>query len=880
MLTPGTQFGPYEIVSLLGAGGMGEVYRARDARLQRFVALKVLPPEVSGDPLRRRRFEQEARAASALNHPGIISVFDTGEQDGAVYIVSELVEGESLRDTLKRGGLPQNRVAELASQVAGALAVAHAAGIVHRDLKPENIMVTRDGRAKVLDFGLAKQIERTASAPDETAILTRTSPGAVLGTAAYMSPEQVRGEAVDARSDIFSLGTVILECLLGRAPFDHPTAAETMTAILREDPPEPPEAVSPVLRQIVAHCLEKDPDHRFHSARDLAFALRTAGQSSKPSGALPAVAAPRRNARWAWPAIAAVLAATLAVLAIRHFREPAPIDLDRYHFIPFATDPEEERAAAWSPDGKSIAYTKSFDGIPQLMVRALDAIEPTQLTRDTAAATNPFWSPDSSLIYYVRETGGGELWAISPAGGKPTRILTGLTAGAISPDGKSLALWRIAEDRAMGMSQGSVWISSPPGAEPRPYKQAPFAVMGRAPAYCLAFAPDGRSLLLITEAHKPEMWLLPFPEGAPPRRIFANIDLGPVPTAAWLPDSRHAILAFAPRLGIESNLWLADVKNERLRKLTAGASAQSSPSVSPDGSRVIFSSVEADYDLIELPVDGSPVRRLLGSSRNELSPSWSSDGSQIVYSTDRTGSREIWIHNLKANLDRPAVTASNFPPGTAGLVDPVFSPDASRIAFVRYSATDPATVWVASSVGGAPVRLTADHFQSPTWSPDGAGVAGLMHKDHPWMPAVVGLGADMTPHMVPDGPVCLTPPDWSPTGEWIACEAQDGVALFTPEGKTRALPKLGATVIAFSRDGKIIYGVCRDRGHELLKSMDVASGAVRQIADYGTQLTISGGARYQTRLSMSPDGKSLATSAVASKSDLWIVDGLPLPKRN
>jgi len=878
VLDPGNQIGPYEIVSLLGAGGMGEVYRARDARLQRFVALKVLPHDVATDLNRRQRFEQEARAASALNHPNILSVFDTGEQDGLVYIVSELVEGESLRDILKRGPVTLSRLIDLASQVADALAAAHAAGIVHRDLKPENIMVTRDGRAKVLDFGLAKQVARPASSADETVLLTQTSPGAVLGTAAYMSPEQVRGEPVDPRSDIFSFGILVLECLIGRAPFDRPTAAETMTAILREEPPEPPDTIPPVLRQIVAHCLEKEPDHRFHSARDLAFALRTLSKGSRPSGAAAPIAQHHR-ARWLWPAVSGLLGAILLLVEIPHTLEPPPIDLGKYRFVPFASEPEEETSPAWSPDGKSIAYLKSIDGIAQLMVRSMDAIGPTQLTHSDTAIAHPFWSPASSLIYYVDTTGDGELVAISPAGGQPTRILSGLTMAAISPDGKALAIWRVA--RTGSMEQGSLWISSPPGASPRAYQPAPFAVMGRVPAHSLAFSPDGSSILLLSEEHKPEMWLVPYPggSGAQPRHLFTGLDFGLDPSAAWMPDNRHAILAFAPKLSMQPALWMADLRSGRLRKLTSGIAGHSTPSLSPDGKRAVFSSVEADYDLIELPLDGSPPRKLLANSRNELSPSWSRDGSQIIYSTDRTGNREIWIRNLKAGLDRPVATDASFPPDTTdGLVDPAFSPDGSRFAFVRYSADEPSTVWVASSVGGTPVRLTKDHFLAPTWSPDGAWVAGLMHKDHPWMPAVVSVGADMTPHMVPNGPTCLTPPDWAPAGNWIACESPEGIALFTPDGHTRMLPRVGSSALAFSRDGSTLYAVGRERGHTFLKSVDVASGAVKQIADYGTQLVISGGAPYHTRLSASPDGRSLATSAVMSKADLWLMEGYPMPQ--
>src|SRR5260370_1031358 len=328
MLAAGSRIGPYEIASLLGSGGMGEVYRAHDARLGRTVALKVLPPDVAGDPGRRQRFEHEARAASALNHPNIISVFDIGTQDGLVYIVSELIEGETLRDQLKHGALPQSRVLEIAGQVAEALAAAHAGTIVHRDLKPENIMLTRDGRAKVLAFGLAKQVTRRTPGSDETESFTRTMPGAVLGTAGYMSPEQVRGEAVDARSDIFSFGLVLYECLAGRPPFERPTSVELMTAILREDPPELPETAAPALRQIVGHCLEKEPDRRFPSARDLGLALRSVNLSApscRPSGQMAVVV--ERQRKWLWLPVTVCPAVLLVALAIPHLLERDPIHL-------------------------------------------------------------------------------------------------------------------------------------------------------------------------------------------------------------------------------------------------------------------------------------------------------------------------------------------------------------------------------------------------------------------------------------------------------------------------------------------------------------------------------------------------------------------------
>ena len=298
-LAPGTRLGPYEVVSPLGAGGMGEVYRARDSRLNRDVALKILPAEVAADPSRRQRFEIEARAVAALSHPNIVAVYDVGEG----YIVSELVDGEPLRGA--RFGL--RKTLDIAAQIAGGLAAAHAAGVVHRDLKPDNILLTRDGRAKILDFGLARMTQASGH-PDATMPAPLTGPGVVMGTVGYMSPEQVRGLDADHRSDIFSFGVVLHEMLGGARPFDGETAVDTMQAVLRQDAPDLPSTVPAGVRQVVSHCLEKDPAHRFQSARDLGFALRALAQGDSSSGShgrgVPGSArarAPARGWRRVWP---------------------------------------------------------------------------------------------------------------------------------------------------------------------------------------------------------------------------------------------------------------------------------------------------------------------------------------------------------------------------------------------------------------------------------------------------------------------------------------------------------------------------------------------------------------------------------------------------
>src|SRR5271165_706798 len=283
-LTPGTILGQYEIRSPLGAGGMGEVYRAHDTRLDREVAIKVLPEYLTYDSERLRRFEQEARAAAALNHPNILAVYQMATHEGVSYMVTELLEGETLRERLRRGPIPLRKAIDYAVQIAHGLAAAHDKGIVHRDLKPENLFVTKDGRVKILDFGLAKLVQPRDASGAEATLASGTEPGMVMGTVGYMSPEQVRGKTADHRSDIFSFGTVLYEMVTGKHTFRKPTSAETMTAILKEEPPSISQIAPtspPGLQRVVHRCLEKSPEQRFQSASDLAFALEALSDSGR-----------------------------------------------------------------------------------------------------------------------------------------------------------------------------------------------------------------------------------------------------------------------------------------------------------------------------------------------------------------------------------------------------------------------------------------------------------------------------------------------------------------------------------------------------------------------------------------------------------------------
>jgi eukaryotic-like serine/threonine-protein kinase len=451
-LESGTRLGPYEIQGAVGAGGMGEVYRARDTRLERTVAIKVLPDGFAGDPDRLRRFEQEARAVAALNHPNIMAVYDIGENRGTPYMVSELLDGETLREKMKEGPLGQRRAVEVASQIAEGLAAAHDRGVVHRDLKPENVFVTNHGRVKVLDFGLAKlqaHLTKTAlgGAPDDGATMgTQTSPGVVLGTAGYMSPEQVRGKEVDARTDIFALGAILYEMLSGQRAFKGESSVETMNAILKEDPPELETEklrVSPGLERIVRRCLEKEPARRFHSARDVGFALEAISGTSGGSD-LRTAALPRERRRWV--RTAAVVMLLVAAVLLAYFAGRRNISSSAATYQQFTFEPGYAGPARFTRDGNTVVYSAAWNSQPvQLYSQRANGLQPQALKVDgdvLGIADNGDMAVILQHHYLASWLARGTLARLPLEGGTPRPILEDVYAADISRDGKDFAVVR------------------------------------------------------------------------------------------------------------------------------------------------------------------------------------------------------------------------------------------------------------------------------------------------------------------------------------------------------------------------------------------------------------------------------------------------------
>ncbi len=476
-LTPGTKLGPYEIVALLGAGGMGEVYRARDSRLKREVAIKVLPQALSLDADRLRRFEQEALATAALNHPNILAVFDIGASEGSPYVVSELLEGETLRERLRSGSIPVRKALDHALQIAHGLAAAHEKGIIHRDLKPENLFLTKDGRVKILDFGLAKLTQAEPGVHTTLPTVTHgTEAGMVLGTAGYMSPEQVRGMALDARSDIFSFGAILYEMLSGKRAFHGDTPADTMSSILKEEPPDLSETnrnVSPALERIVQHCLEKNPEARFHSASDIAFDLDQLSGISGTTAKVTAVAGVRPRGRLL-AGLASGLGLAFVMLGLGWWlgRGSGRVPVAEYQQITFRTGSIGN--ARFTPDG-SMVYSASWDGgETQLYMARTDDPGARELGLKDAELLAISKSGELAVRLNTVGYGGysrsGTLARVPLSGGTPREVLDNVQDADWAANGESMAVvryvpennhWRLEYPIGKVLFDSINWISHP-----------------------------------------------------------------------------------------------------------------------------------------------------------------------------------------------------------------------------------------------------------------------------------------------------------------------------------------------------------------------------------------------------------------------------------
>ncbi|MGH9240941.1 MAG: protein kinase domain-containing protein, partial [Vicinamibacterales bacterium] len=558
-LIPGTRLGNYEIVAAVGAGGMGEVYRSRDPRLNRDVAIKVLSPQLANDPAAVGRFEREAMSVARLSHPNILSIFEFVQQNGTAFVVTEFVEGETLRARLDGGPLAARRAVSYALQIAGGIAAAHARGIVHRDLKPENVMITRDDHVKILDFGLAKPVATTAM--DQTlATGVATAAGIVLGTFGYMAPEQVRGLEVDHRADMFAFGAVLYEMLSGQRAFKGETAADTMSAILSKDPPELDTArlaIMPGLDRLVRRCLEKSPDLRFQSANDLAFALETlttASTASSQAALAAAAPAPSRTSwlPWAVAGLAIAAAAMIAVFAGSNpitrsilgggAREP---DARWSSFTRISEAGGEETSPTLSPDGQTVAYAMRVNGSWDLYAQRVGGRNATPIVNDPQRdEKGPAFSSDGSQIaFHVSDSVGG-IFLAGATGESVRRVTENGFDPAWSPDGKQIAYGtEEVNDPLSRLGISTLFVVNAAGGAPRKLVDGD----GVQPSW----SPSGNHIVYWSNVGgQRDLYVVPATGGTPVR--ITNdpaVDWSPV----WSPDGKF--IYFSSDRGTALNLW-------------------------------------------------------------------------------------------------------------------------------------------------------------------------------------------------------------------------------------------------------------------------------------------------------------------------------------
>jgi len=862
-LPPGAQLGHYEILAGIGAGGMGEIYRARDPRLDREVAIKVIAPALSGDAGVLARFEREAMSVARLSHANILAIHEFGREAGTAFVVMELIDGETLRARLETGALPARRAVTYALQIARGVAAAHARGVAHRDLKPENVMITREDQVKILDFGLAKPLETGGGDMTRVGGLT-THAGFVLGTFGYMAPEQVRGLSVDHRTDIFAIGAVLYEMLTGQRAFQGATAADTMSAILTRDPPEVDSArvaISPGLDRIVRRCLEKSPDLRFQSATDLAFALETLStiSTAHPSAIQvpePSAAAPRGRlpvwVPWAVAAGAAVVAAAAWI-----WRPAAPSSEIRWSAFTRVTESAaEETSPSLSPDGNTVVYAMTGRGTWGIYSQRVGGRNPTPIVDDPKRdERGPAFSPDGSLIAFHESGGNGGIFVAGATGESVRRVTDFGFDPAWSPDGRQLAFaTEEVNDPSSRLGDSTLYVVEAAGGTPRKVIDSD--------AVQPAWSPSGDRIVYWSNIDGQRDINSVAAAGGQPVAVTrdAAIDWCPV----WSPDGRF--IYFGSDRGSAMNLWRIAVDPVSGRAsgtpepVTAGVhAAVGLPQFSKDGTRLAFrsrvasinpvviplntatmqagtpslldvsnnvripSDVSADGNLVAYynigehqedlfvgPPRGGPIRRVLDDPARDRGPVFMPDGRSLVFYSNRGGKWEIWMIDvdgggLRKLTDSPegGVYPHVSPKGDSA----VYAGDSGRRSFLAPITPTPA---VPSQLPGATVG--GKGFTITDWSPDGARLAGAFVSSS-GRPAGVGI-YDLSTHAVTELSADQTyAVKWFSDSRRIAYFTAKGwqlVVLDTANRKrvlvTVALPAPASEeMFAISRDDKAIY---------------------------------------------------------------------------
>ncbi|HEY2797388.1 MAG TPA: LpqB family beta-propeller domain-containing protein [Thermoanaerobaculia bacterium] len=885
-LTPDSRLGPYTIVAPLGAGGMGEVYRALDTRLGREVALKVLPERFADSPDALARFEREARAVAALSHPNILSLFDFGQADGVVYAAAELLRGETLRERLVQERLPERKAVEIATAVADGLAAAHASGIVHRDLKPENVFLTSDGRVKILDFGLAR-MDSSGEAKDATSVPTTpspTEPGLVMGTAGYISPEQIRGKPADSRSDLFALGAVLYEMLTGERAFRGATTGESLAAILRDQPPDPSTraaSVSSALDRLVARCLQKNPEERFQSARDLAYALRESGTASGASSRPVSPALPRQppaSSPRLLPLAALVLAAIAAGWLLRPLFRDRPVP-SFGRVVRFTHGPARAFAPVVSPDGKWVAYLSDARGPTDVWVRFVAGGEAANLTEKSGITVQTRTdiggidiSPDGTQISFGASAAGGTVTdygtylVAAPLGGVPRKLVDRGLGARFSPDGRRLVFVR------PGGGGGDAFVVCDSDGS-----NAKEVYRTHAHAHNPSWSSDGRFIYYqqSTATIRPEpsgIWRIAAAGGGKPEQVIATsrLALYPVP----LPQGRGLLFAANPD-SAETGLWWLPSPERKPVRLTIGAGEYAEPRISADGRLAAATLVEPRRTLVQIAVDGNAAPKRIGDGDfGDADPSLAPAGDRLVWSSARSGNRNLWIGAADGSGARPLTT------GDALDESPIFSPDGTQVAFVS-DRSGARGIWVVSREGGSPRELhRAEVVDPPSWSPDGTEIlycapAGELEQLYRLSVA----DGKVTPLPLPNGGRA---PAWNPRQAVIAYLVQEAasdtpkprrnqVAFVDPSGKPlleslRPSPNISNGLLAWSPDGKRLVAAARNTtlGQELFTVDPTATDPYRSLWKAPAGAGVLG-------VTWSADGSSIIVALEEPRSDIVLL---------
>ena len=853
-LVAGTKLGPYEIQSLIGAGGMGEVYRAHDARLDRTVAIKVLPVSYSSDRDRLQRFAQEARSAAALNHPNILSIFDIGDNQGAPYVVSELLEGQTLRECLKQGHVSIRKAIDYALQVAKGLAAAHDKGIVHRDLKPENLFITNDGRVKILDFGLAKltRPELAHESGDAPTIQAVTEPGMVMGTVGYMSPEQVRGKEADARSDIFSFGAILYEMISGKRAFQGETAADTMSAILKEEPPELAETVlnvPPALERIVRHCLEKNPAQRFHSISDVAFGLEvlTGISSTTTSGKQP-VARARERRGWLLPVAAAVLLCAALAVVYLVGRRSASAAIPHFHRLTFRRG--TILSARFSPDGQTIIYGAALEGRPtELFTTRFDstdsrslALEKTQLLSVSSTGELAVSMGQRQISPFVAA---GTLGRVPLAGGAPREVADDVAWADWTPDGSDLAVAKV--------GGRGITLQFPVGKviyQPRGWvSHARFSPRGDLIAIedHIPTGDDGRVVVLDRNGNI---------------KVASSFFIT-VQGLAWSPDEKEVWFT-ASKEGSSRALYAMNLAGkERLLMRVPGVLTVQD--VTRNGRALL--TVESDHFGILGFHDGDKNERDLSWFDWSLLSDVSPDGKNLVFFESGEGVGSNYSVFMRGMDGSPAVRL-----GSGDF--PSLSPDGRWVAAINRAS--PAQIELLPTGAGQPRTVTSDSLEHTrvSWVPTGHAIVFTAYDaNHPPRSYWMDLDSGKMRPITPEGTAGLLV---SPDGKFVIARDSERKRWLYPLEGGDAQPFSASispddVIIDWEKDGKSILvakaGIPLKVVRVYLGSSKSEEMKTFSPSDPAGVVTV-GGVRF------SADRKSYAYDYFRILSDLYVVDGL------